>query len=142
MKRKLILGLSAISATLLMAFTNDILKKLALSEQEAKEVIFDNFIQADLYFPRTSTIKNLALGKREEAVRELGSYIRSYTQTPEFDLQYQQARTAAKPQGPEDANTLLKNRIAELETNIIQAEEDLKKTSGDMKNCTSSPSKP
>jgi len=134
MKRRA-LTLLAITAITLTAFTftDGILKKLELSEKEAQEAIFGNFTSGNLYFPSTRAIKNYALGKREEAVIELGTYIRNYVQSPEFAQQYQQARLEAKPQGPAGGEELIKARIAEVEEDIKRAEEDLKKTTGDMR---------
>jgi len=134
MKRRA-LTLMAISAITLtaFAFTDGILKKLELSEKEAQKAIFGNFTEGNLYFPSTKAIKNYALGKREEAVLELGTYIRNYVQSPEFTQQYQEARLANKPQGPAEGEDLIKNRITEVEEEIKRAEEDLKKQTGDMR---------
>ncbi|HYE54455.1 MAG TPA: hypothetical protein VD996_06410 [Chitinophagaceae bacterium] len=133
MKRRALASLFVASALGLMAFTDGILKKLELSEREAQEAIFGNFTEGNLYFPRTSAMKKLALGQREQLVQELGAYIKNYVQSPQFAQQYQEARLAAKPEGPAEGADLLKSRIAQLEEDIKRAEEELKKTTGDMR---------
>jgi hypothetical protein len=126
MKKIWILPLAGCLLFALVSFTNEILQKLALTEKEAQEVIFGNFTKADLFYPNTKAIRAFALGKRQEAVRQLGAYIRAYTQTPQFNKQYQQLRTSMKPKGPAEGNARLKERLQELKKSIAESEENLK----------------
>jgi hypothetical protein len=113
------------------AFNSELLKRLDLSEQEAKEAIRDNFIRGGLWFPGNQTIKALAVTKRAATVKELGSYIRQYIESPEFNKAYQEARAAAKPAGKGDAQTLINERLAAIEEELTEAEEKLKAATGD-----------
>lgn len=111
----------------------DIFKQLKIEESEAKESIFMNFQDGNLDFPRSSVITKLAIGQREAAVKEIGDYIKAYTNSPEFAERYKAAREAAKPQGAAGADEKVKARIETLEHDIETTTADMKKTSGDMK---------
>jgi hypothetical protein len=111
----------------------DILKQLGIRDQEAKEYVFSNFQNGSLQFPYSQAVKKLAVGQRAEAVNEIGTFIRKYTESSEFISQYNEARNASKPQEPESLDEYVKKRIEELKTDIANSEEEMKKASGDMK---------
>jgi hypothetical protein len=119
----------------LLAFSiaENILSQLNIAEQEAKEYIFSNFQDGNLSFPYSAALKKLASGKRAGAVQEIGDYIRKYTNSPEFLEQYNQARTAAMPEGPASKEEKIKKRLEEIKHDISETEKDMKGVSGDMK---------
>jgi hypothetical protein len=124
--------LGAVAFTTIKKYT-DIFKQLKIDDNEAKEYIFVNFEEGSLGFPHSSVITKLAVGQREAAVKEIGDYIKTYTQSKEFAERYKAAREAAKPQGTVPAETKIKTRIEELEGEIVTMEEDMKKSTGDMR---------
>ena len=88
---------------------NDIFTRLGLQTGEAESYIIENITGGSTTFPTTSIMAKLALNKREEAIKEMGNYIKSYVQTPQFAKEYATTRSDLKPehppalyQGPED----------------------------------------
>lgn len=103
---------------------NNILKDLGLEERESRSYIFSNFEGGVLSSP---AIRKLAAGKRADAVRELGSYIKQYVASPEFKEKYQQAREERKPSTPGgDLDQLVKEQIKEMEMELPEGEKYLK----------------
>ncbi|AXY77902.1 hypothetical protein D3H65_29650 [Paraflavitalea soli] len=124
-----LLALSAVAFTVV----KNIFDQLDIAEEEAREYIFDNFKSSNLSFPSSAVIKNLALGKRAGAVKELGDYIRKYTNSPEFAAEYKTVREGARPKNPADKEAKLKARIEGLKHDIETTEKDMKGVTGDMK---------
>ena len=118
---------------LLTAFTNAVLQQLDLSEVEAKEAIRDNFLRGELWFPDKQAIKSVAISKRVTTVKELGTYIRQYIESPEFNKAYQEFRAAAVPSGKGDVKTLIGKRLLVIEEELKEAEAKLKAATGDVK---------
>lgn len=122
-------SLSFMTAT----YVADILKQLQIAEEDARSYIFDNFQDGTLNIPYSKALKNIAVGKRAEAVNELGDYIRKYTESHDFINAYKEQRESARPQGPGNIKERLEKRLAEIERDITTAEADMKTASGDMK---------
>ena len=83
----------------------DVLKTLQIETADAKESIFINFQDGVLDFPYAPLVTKFAVGKRPAAVKELGDFIKAYTESPEFEERYKAAREEARPrwwQGPDD----------------------------------------
>jgi hypothetical protein len=138
MKKIFYLSTVAVLLVVVFAFSAgkkyaDIFKQLKIEETEARESIFLNFQDGNLDFPRSSVITKLAIGQREAAVKEIGDYIKAYTNSAEFAAKYKAAREAAKPQGTASAAEKIKARVETLEHDIETTQADMKKTSGDMK---------
>jgi hypothetical protein len=112
---------------------NDILKQLGVSDATAKEYLFGNFNNGTLSYPYASAIKNLALGKRAEAVQEIGAFAKTYTESQEFIDQYKAERENSLPKPPDDLDTYVKKQIEQLEHDVKTSEEDMKSAQGDMK---------
>lgn len=111
----------------------DILKELQMNPAEAKESIYYNFQDGVLNIPYSKIITRLAVGKREAVVKELGDYIKAYTESAEFAAIYKEAREAAKPQGAPSAEEKIKTRIEQIKQDIQETETDLPKQTGNMK---------
>ncbi len=98
---------------------NNIFNQLGLETEEAEIYIVDNIIGGGTSFPRTKVMVNLALGKREQAVKEIGNYIKAYVQTPAFAKEYANARSGQKPEAP--------TGIYKNEENMAAYKEDLRR---------------
>ena len=77
---------------------NDIFQQLGLGTEEAESYITANIIGESTSFPRSAIMASLALNKREEAVKQIGNYLKAYTQTPAFAKEYATARQDQKPE--------------------------------------------
>jgi seryl-tRNA synthetase len=128
----MLVTLAALSTTAFTVWQN-ILSKLDIAEQDAHDYIFRDFQEGNLSFPYSAAIKKLALGQRAAAVKEMGDYIRQYTNSPEFIKQYSETRQAAKPEDPASKQEKIKKRIDELKQDVEQTEKDMKGVTGDMK---------
>lgn len=133
MKIRSFVALISITAVLLTAFTDDVLKQLNLSEAEAKEAIRDNFLRRELWVPDKQAVKSIAVTKKAITVKELGSYIRQYIESAEFNKAYQEARAAAKPAGKGDAKALIAERLLAIEEELRETEAKQKTASADVK---------
>ncbi|MGZ5282869.1 MAG: hypothetical protein ACXWEY_11390 [Bacteroidia bacterium] len=88
---------------------NNIFTRLGLQTEEAESYITVNITGGSTTFPTTRIMAKLALDKRAEAVKEIGDYIKTYVQKPQFAKEYSTTRAELKPehppalyQGPED----------------------------------------
>ncbi|WP_315821230.1 hypothetical protein [Paraflavitalea speifideaquila] len=117
-----------------MAFVavNSIFDQLDIAEAEAKESIFDNFRESKLTFPVTSVIKGMATGKRAGVVKELGDYIRKYTNSPAFAEEYKRY-VQRKTQKPVNKEEKIQKQIAETKAEIAETEKELKTATADSK---------
>lgn len=127
------IGCVLVFTTLAFAAVKNIFDQLDIAEQEAREYIFNNFKEGNLSFPHSSILKGLATGKRTAMVKEIGDYIRQYTNSPAFLQEYKEVRESARPQNPADKEAKLKTRIEELKHDIETTEKDMKGVTGDMK---------
>lgn len=112
----------------------DVLGQLKIEAAEAKESVFNDFQDGVLDFPYSKLVTTFAVGKREAAVRELGDFIKAYTESTEFAAKYKAAREAARPQGLQSADEKIRQRLAQIDLDIETNQADMAKTgSGDMK---------
>ncbi len=138
MKRILFIVWIAFASVGLMAFQmvrkyTEIFKQLGIEATDAKASIDISFQDGVLDVPYSKMIVKLAIGKREAAVREIGDFIKAYTESAEFAEKYKEAREAAKPQGMASPEEKIRERIEQVEHDIETTETDMKKTSGDMR---------
>lgn len=124
--------MAAFAFTTLRHYT-DIFKQLQIDPADAKESIFTNFQDGVLDFPYSTMVIKFAVGKRQAAVKELGDYIKAYTESAEFAAKYKEAREAARPQGVATSEEKIKARIEQVKQDIQDTEADLPKQTGDMK---------
>lgn len=124
MKKIFFISLSALLLTGLFAFQkaqnnfNNILSQLGLDKEEAHSYIIGNILDGGTAYPRTKIMAQLAMSKRVEAVKELGKYIKSHTQTPGFAQEYATNRLEQKPEKP--------TGLYDNEENRAYYQEDLK----------------
>ena len=139
MKKNLTYVLLAVILLCSAAFTVrvlSILEQLKIAEQDAKEYIFSDFTEGSLQFPYSEVLKTLAINKRADAVKQIGEYIRKYTESPEFQKAFQAARdnmTADSKPVKKTKEQLLQEKIESLRQDIRTTEEDMKSARGDMK---------
>jgi len=130
------------SAFLLIAFTAftvrivSIFEQLNIAEQEAKEYILSDLTNGTLNFPYSEILKKLAVNKRTEAVEEIGTYIRKYTESPEFEKEFKAARdrmvNGNRP-AKKTKDQLLQEKVLSLKEDIKTSEEDMRSAAPDMK---------
>jgi hypothetical protein len=133
MRRYLLIASLFLMSFMSASYVADILRQLQIAEEDARNYIFDNFQDGTLNIPYSKVLKNVAVGKRAEAVRELGDYIRKYTESAEFINAYKERREAARPKGAGDIGERIEKRLAEIEQDIHTAENDMKNAGGDIK---------
>lgn len=113
-----------------------IFEQLQIAEQEAKDYILSDFTDGTLNFPYSDLLKKLAVNKRSEAVKEIGNYIRKYTESPEFEKAFQAAKESmSSGDRPEKKSMeqLVSEKKESLKQDIKSAEEDMKSARADMK---------
>jgi len=130
MRTKLYVILICFISSGLVAFTNDILQDLALTEKETNNAIKDNFIHGSLLVPDNKTIRGIAIAKRSATVHALGQYIKTYIQSPQFATAYEETRKANAPAGRADMATLKKLRLERIEEEMAEMESKLKNATG------------
>jgi hypothetical protein len=123
----LLLLITGTFAFRLVRHYNDILKELQIAASDANGDIFNNFEDGTMNFPSSSMIKKLAVGKRAEAVKELGDYIRKYVESPEFNQRYLAARESAKPAENLTYEQRVKRRMDNINKEKKGYEQELKK---------------
>jgi hypothetical protein len=123
----------AVAGTMAFVVVENVFDQLDIAEAEARESIFDNFRESKLSFPVTPVIKAMATGKRAGVVKELGDYIRKYTNSPAFAEEYKKVRAFEKPKKPINKEEKIQKRIAETKAEIAQTEKDLKTATSDSK---------
>lgn len=111
----------------------DIFERLGISNTDARDHISNNLRHGSLSIPYSKAIKSIYSGKRADAVKEIGDYIKKYVSSPEYIATYKEDREQSKPQAPEDAAAYVQRRIAELNQEISSTESEMKKASGDFK---------
>ena len=136
MKKLIYPTLTAILLFSTLAFRNlqqytDIFKQLQIEPAEAKESIFTNFQDGVLDFPYSTVVTKFALNGREAAVKELGDFIKAYSESAEFAQKYKQVREAAQPQEVEGANDKITARLQQLEQDMTSNANSLKGATGD-----------
>ena len=108
--RYLLPGLAALFIFVLgqaHALYNNIFQQLGLQTEEAESYIESNLIGGSTAFPGSAVMVALSLDKREEAVKAIGHYVKTFVQSPAFAKNYELARQEQKPLKPEgrDQNT-------------------------------------
>ena len=100
-----------------LAYDN-IFNQLGLDTEEAQSYIASNLYGGSTTYPRTKIMVKLALNKREEAIKEIGNYIKAYVKSQEFSKEYETARLEQRPERPEG--------LYENAENMAAYKEDLK----------------
>lgn len=132
---KLLLAVVVIGSAAFTVRVLSILEQLKIAEQDAKEYILSDFTEGSLNFPYSEVLKTLATSKRADAVKQIGEYIRKYTESPEFQKEFQAIRESMSADKPvkKTKEQLLQEKIESLKHDIKTTEEDMKSAPASMK---------
>jgi hypothetical protein len=83
-----------------------LLKKIKLTEDEAKNTIFSDIAGSSFYFPGIRELKSVALNDRAAQVEVVGKYVKDFTKTDDFKKRYNEFRETRKPTPPEKPKTM------------------------------------
>lgn len=97
-----------------------ILKQFQMSEDYAKQLVFQNTSGPSFYLPNYKEFKGMVAGDRVAVIESAGRYIKEYTQTEEFKKRYSDYRESMKPSEPEKPKSMDELRA--------QHKEDMKKS--------------
>ena len=82
-----------------------LLKKIKVSDNDAKNTIFSDIAGPSFYFPGIRELKSIALNDRAAQVEVIGNYVKDFTKTEEFTKRYNEFRESRKPNPPEKPQT-------------------------------------
>ena len=82
-----------------------LLKKIKVSDNDAKNTIFSDIAGPSFYFPGIRELKSIALNDRAAQVEVIGNYVKDFTKTEEFTKRYNEFRESRKPTPPEKPQT-------------------------------------
>ena len=139
MKKNLIIALTVITVLITYSFTtfngrlDDVLKSLGLPENDAKLPIWKNFAGTYFSVPSNAVIKNYPQNKRAAAVYEIGSYVKSYILSADFQSQYQSLREEKKPKAPLTIGDRIKVEQEEISMLLKESESAYNKASQELK---------
>jgi hypothetical protein len=139
MKKKVVLAIAIFSVLAMYSFTtfnarvDDIFKTLGIPVSHAKEYIWKSFAAGNISFPANSNIRNYPASKRAAAVYELGTYVKNFLLSPDFNKQYQQLRDARRPAAPATIQQRIDAQIADYTRSLKQSEEAYRKAAPELK---------
>lgn len=116
-------------------FTDDFLKQLGITKQNADEKIANSILGGYIDSYGAKNAKSIALGNRKAVTLDLLSYIKKYVSSAAFVKEYSEMRERYKPvdeilQTPEqmraDNITSYKKTVAEAEENIRKVDPSIK----------------
>ena len=106
-----------------------LLKKVKITEDEAKNTIFSDIAGPYFYFPGIRELKSIALNDRAAQVAVVGNYVKDFTKTEDFKKRYNEYRENMKPSDPEKPQTMAEQKK--------QYKEDIQKSIDEMKEARS-----
>ncbi len=138
MRRSAILFLLVLLALPLVALREayrtgaDVLRRLNISDDVARDCIWSSFRGMYLSIPDPRTLKSVATGDRAGIVKEIAAYARDYTKTDDFAKKYAEYRLSMKPEPPQPPKSMdqqKKEQKESLDKSIKEAEENMKSLS-------------
>jgi hypothetical protein len=135
MKKYLLLAILTVSTFVMYSFTifnsrvDDIFKTLGIPEANAKDHIWKSFAGKYLSFPSGANIKNIPAGKRVATIQEIGTYVKDYLLSADFNKQYQAFREQKRPLSPATMHERIKAQIADY--NQLLSESQLRYKTAD-----------
>jgi len=117
------------TANIIEENAQSLLKKIKLSEDEAKNTIFSDISGPSFYFPGMRELKSIALNDRAAQVNIVGNYVKDFTKTEDFKKRYNKYRENMKPTAPEKPKTMAEQKK--------QYKEDIQKSIDEMKEARS-----
>jgi hypothetical protein len=108
-----------------------LLKKVKLTDDEAKNTIFSDIAGPSFYFPGIRELKSIAVNDRASQVEIIANYVKDFTKTEEFKKRYNEFRLTRKPSPPEKPKTMEELK-KESKQNLQQSIEEMKTTKASM----------
>ena len=112
----------------------DVLRRLNIQEDVARDCIWSSFSGMYLSMPDPRALKAVAKGDRAAIVKEIASYARDYTQSDAFAKRYEEYRISRKPAPPEAPKSMdqqKKEQKENLAKSIKEAEDGMKSMSAE-----------
>jgi len=108
-----------------------LLKKIKITDDEAKNTIFSDIAGPSFYFPGIRELKSIAVNDRASQVEIIAKYVKDFTKTEEFKKRYNEFRETRKPSPPEKPKTMAELK-KESKQNLQQSIEEMKTTKAAM----------
>jgi hypothetical protein len=127
-----IVGVVSLSAMLAFRIVDDataMLKKLGLTDQDARQNIWNSIQGKYLSYSNSETLKAIVKGDRPALVLQIAEYAKAYAKSEEFKRQYDQLREDNKPTPPEPPKTVAQQRFEmkkELTRSIAESDSTMK----------------
>jgi len=80
-------------------------QKIEITDESARDFIWNNISSIGFYFPNPKDLKNMAMGERASIVKLVGNYVKEFTKSEEFKSKYLSYRENVKPQPPQKPQT-------------------------------------
>jgi hypothetical protein len=132
-----IISLFLFSFTVSNKLADDVWKQLGLTQVQGTEKIKSSFFNNYFDYYGARNAKNIALGNRAAAAKDLLVYVKKYVNSPVFKSEYEKMRASAKPgefiSHKNSKEQIRKWKIEDTEKNIKRTEEIIKKSDADMK---------
>ena len=125
-------ALAVLGASVAVRTVEDVasmLKKLSLSEAEAKQNIWSSIEGKYLAYSNVDALKTIANGDRPALVRDIAAFAKAYVRTDEFMRQYEQLREDNKPTSPLPPKPMAQQRAEykhQLDSSLTEAEKSMK----------------
>lgn len=111
----------------------DILSALGIPPSMAKDHISSSIIGAYFSQPSNNAYKKYPVGKRAEAVQQLGYFAKNYLLSTEFQKRYAEHFEMVKPAAPKTVEQKIEKQVADYKKMIRDNEESYKKVADNLK---------
>ncbi len=138
----MIVGVALMTLFVALAFhlsddeSTQLLKKLGVPEEDARDYVWLDFSHAIFSYPRTDQILAIAKGDRPAVVKGLVEFAKAYTQSEDFRKRYETFRQAKKPEPPDPQKSMYQLRQEQkeqLKRNLDEVESGAKNAPPEMK---------
>lgn len=137
--KRLVIALLVVVATGFFSFRtintkyNDILTALGIPPAMAKDNVYNSFIGSYFSQPQNNTYKSYPEGKRAAAVQQLGSFVKTYLTSAEFQKKYQENYEQMKPTAPKSVEERVAELLKDYKRDLKRNEEGLKNADANLK---------
>jgi hypothetical protein len=105
----------------------DVLASLGIPPAMAKNLVSNSFIGAYFSQPGNPAYKSYPAGKRAEAVKQIGVFVKNYIMSAEFQKRYMENYEFQKPKVPQTIEQRVQEQLEDYRKMIRQNEESIKK---------------
>lgn len=124
-----VLAIVILTTPLLSGFAaDDVLARLGISADSARDSIWQSISNGFFYYPSSPAYKLIPPSERAALVTVIGSFVRDFTESAEFESLYAKYREDQKPEPPEppsSSNEMKNSMKAELEKSIQETEANI-----------------